>query len=133
MRLPRSIENLLAAHSRWAETEGKEGRPADLADRDLRHIPSFSRFTLTALIAPGALLYGANLEGASLQGSNLAGCDLRSARLGGADLRGVNFSGAQLNHADLRDTKLGPLLISGASDTSSGSHALSVAPHPLDP
>jgi len=89
-----TIENLLAAHSRWAETEGKEGRPADLADRDLRHIPSFSRYTLTALIAPGALLYGANLEGASLQGSNLAGCDLRSARLGGADLRGVNFSGA---------------------------------------
>ena len=67
--------------------------------------------TLTALIAPGAVLYGIDLEGASLQGSNLAGCDLRAARFAGADLRGVNLSGAKLNHADLRNAKLGPLLI----------------------
>src|SRR5690606_25837022 len=107
------IDKLLEEHQRWAESEGQDGKPADLTGMDLRHITSMSHRRLTALIAPDALLYGVNLEGASLQGSNLANCDLRSARLGGADLRGVNFSGAQLNHADLRDTKLGPLVITG--------------------
>ncbi len=104
-----TIEKLLEEHSRWAETDGRQGKPADLTGKDLRHIPQLSQYKLTALIAPQALLYGVNLEGTSLQGSNLAGCDLRSAKLGGADLRGVNLSGALLNHADLRDAKLGPL------------------------
>ena len=96
---------------------GRKRRPRRQARRSHRHgsapdHASCRNRTLTALIAPGAMLYGVNLEGASLQGSNLAGCDLRSAKLGGADLRGVNLSGAKLNHADLRDAKLGPLMIS---------------------
>ena len=105
-------KQLLDSHTRWAETDGREGAPADLSGLDLRRVKRLSHRMLTALIAPGAVLYGVNFEGASLQGSNLAGADLRSAKLGGADLRGVNLSGAKLNHADLRDTKLGPLMIS---------------------
>src|ERR1700742_4246634 len=106
-----SIEKLLEEHSQWAETDARLGKPADLTGKDLRQITPLSRYRLTALIAPEALFYGINLEGASLQGSNLAGCGLRSAKLGGADLRGVNLSGALLNHADLRDCKRGPLMI----------------------
>ena len=98
------VDKLLEDHTRWAESDGRDGKPADLTGMDLRHVTSLSHRMLTALIAPDALFYGVNMEGASLQGSNLAGCDLRSAKLGGADLRGVNLSGAQLNHADLRDT-----------------------------
>ncbi len=97
---------------RWAETEGREGRPADLTGMDLRQVQKLAHRMLTALIAPGVQFYGMDLQGASLQGSNLSGADLRSANLRGADLRGVNFSGAKLNHADLRDTKMGPLMIS---------------------
>jgi uncharacterized protein YjbI with pentapeptide repeats len=107
------IDNLLTEHTKWAESDGREGKPADLTGMDLRHVTSLSQRRLTALIAPDALLYGVNLEGASLQGSNLGGADLRSAKLGGADLRGCNLSGALLNHTDLRDTKLGPLMIAG--------------------
>ena len=68
---------------RWAESDGREGKPADLSGLDLRWVKDLSQRKLTALIAPGAILYGVNFEGASLQGSNLAGCDLRSAQLHG--------------------------------------------------
>ena len=105
------IEEMLEAHTRWAQSDGREGKPADLSGLDLRRVKNLSHRMLTALIAPGAILYGVNLEGASLQGSNLAGCDLRAARLHGADLRGVNLAGAKLSHADLSDTNLSPLLI----------------------
>jgi len=105
------FEAMLKAHMRWAESDGREGKPADLSGLDLRWVKDLSKRKLTALIAPGATLYGVDFTGTSLQGSNLSGCDLRSARFTGADLRGVNMSGAKLNHADLRESKLGPLLI----------------------
>lgn len=101
------IADILESHSRWAESDGREGTPADLTNMDLRALKSLTNRALTALIAPRAILYGLNLEGASLQGSNLAGTDLRGAKLSGADLRGVNLTGAKLNNADLRDVRMG--------------------------
>jgi uncharacterized protein YjbI with pentapeptide repeats len=74
-----SLIELLNAHSRWAETDGREGKPADFTGMDLRELKSLAHRPLTALIAPGAMLYGLDLEGASLQGSNFAGADLRGA------------------------------------------------------
>ena len=75
--LPVPIEDMLDAHSRWVETDGRDGQPVDLSGMDLRKLKSLAHRALTALIAPGATLYGLNLEGALLQGSNLQGCDLR--------------------------------------------------------
>ena len=112
LQLPVPIEELLEAHARWVETDGREGKPADLSGMDLRGVAALGSRPLTALIAPDAIFYGLNLEGASLQGSNLQNADLRSVRLVGADLRGVNLVGAKLNYADLRDAKIGPLMIS---------------------
>jgi uncharacterized protein YjbI with pentapeptide repeats len=107
-----ALMEMLQSHALWAESDGREGKPADLSGRDLRELRSLSHRQLTALIAPGAMFYGLDLEGASLQGSNLAGADLRGCRLAGADLRGANLSGAKLGNANLHDAKLGPLLIS---------------------
>lgn len=110
-KMPVNPEAMLDAHARWAESSGREGTPADLSGMDLRRIPNLGTRQLTALIAPKAVLYGLDLEGASLQGSNLSGADLRCVRLCGADLRGVNLSGAMLTRSDLRDARLGPLVI----------------------
>jgi uncharacterized protein YjbI with pentapeptide repeats len=110
--LPEPIEELLAKHARWAETEGRDGHPADLSGVDLRSVKGLPHAMLTALIAPGAVLYGMDLTGARLQGAQLEGADLRYTKLGGADLRGANLNKAKLANADLRDVNLGPLLIS---------------------
>ncbi len=110
--LPVPVEELLASHARWVETDGREGQPADLSRLDLRKFGSFAHRMLTALIAPGANFYGQCLEGASLQGSNLQGADLRYAKLAGADLRGVNLIGAKLGNADLHGCQIGLLMIS---------------------
>ena len=112
--LPAPVAELLDAHSRWVESDGREGKPVDLTEMDLRSLKSLTHRALTALIAPGAVFYGLDMRGVLLQGSNLQGADLRGTQLAGADLRGANLSGAKLNNADLRDAKLGPLLISDA-------------------
>ena len=110
--LPRPVEEMLAIHARWAETNGAEGVPADISGIDLRPLGSLAHAILTALIAPKAVLYGLDLSGARLQGAQLEGADLRGTKLAGADLRGANLKGAKLANADLRDANLGPLLIS---------------------
>jgi uncharacterized protein YjbI with pentapeptide repeats len=110
--LPEPIEDMLAAHARWAETHSREGRPADLCGVDLRPLKELKHRQLTALIATGAVLYGLDLTGALMQGAQLEGADLRGVKLTGADLRGANLKNVKLANADLRDVNLGPLLIS---------------------
>src|SRR5262249_10327124 len=51
------VESILAAHARWAETQGREGRPADFSGYDLRSLRGLSHAQLTALIAPGGVFY----------------------------------------------------------------------------
>jgi uncharacterized protein YjbI with pentapeptide repeats len=46
------IEELLDAHGRWAESDGREGRPADFTAMDLRNLKGMAHRALTALIAP---------------------------------------------------------------------------------
>jgi uncharacterized protein YjbI with pentapeptide repeats len=109
--LPQTPEDLLAAHALWANSDGKEGRPADLSGVDMRPLKNLSRAILTALIAPKAVLYGMDLSGARLQGAHLEGADLRCVNFSGADMRGANLRNAKLSKADFRDADLGPLLI----------------------
>jgi hypothetical protein len=56
---------------------------------------------LTAAVAGGA-----DLSGADLRRANLSGADLRRAYLTGADLSGANLSGADLRRADLSGANL---------------------------
>ncbi len=73
---------ILEAHRKWGESEGKEGKKADLARANLR----------------GAHLFEANLQGASLNEANLQG-----AKLTGANLEGANLSEADLRGANLEN------------------------------
>ena len=103
----------LDRHARWCETNGKSGEPSTFNDKDLRGLESLARRNLTALQARNAIFYGLDMEGVELQGAKLAGADLRMVSLRGADLRGADLTGARLNNADLREVKLGPLLLPG--------------------
>ncbi len=74
------LKQILEAHQKWLESDGKVEKRADLTKANLG---------------------GANLQGANLQGANLKGADLRKADLIFANLRGANLSFAQLQRADL--------------------------------
>ena len=54
------VIRILAAHRKWLETKGEQGKKADLQK---------------------ALLFGADLRLANLQGADLRGADLRNADL----------------------------------------------------
>ena len=89
------LKEILEKHKLWLNSNGKEGKYADLY---------------------GANLYGANLSGANLSGANLYGADLTCVELIGADLSGAiltcadltraNLSGANLSGANLRCANL---------------------------
>src|SRR5262249_8130024 len=67
--LSEPVDVILKAHKRWAETQGREGRPADFSGYDLRAVKAIPHAVLTALIAPRAVFYGLDLTGARLQGA----------------------------------------------------------------
>ena len=74
------LQNILASHKLWVETNGKQGTRASLEGADLR----------------GVYLRGVNLYGADLNCANLYGADLRDADLTGANLTGANLTGTIL-------------------------------------
>ncbi len=65
---PEKLQEILEAHRKWVESEGKEGERADL--------------------------FGADLSRADLRGANLEGADLRGAKLQGAYLGWANHQEA---------------------------------------
>ncbi len=79
------LDEILQAHKKWLESDGKEGLRANLC---------------------GANLCDADLCGADLRGANLRDADLCDADLCDADLRHANLRGANLRDADLRDADL---------------------------
>lgn len=81
----RELEQILADHRHWLETDKRQGKRADLSGADLDGVD-----------LSGVLLSGANLSGASLNKTNLS-----SAQLSHTDLSGASLHGANLRHADL--------------------------------
>ncbi len=92
---PNELANILEAHRKWVESEGKEGERADL-----------SKANLQKAILRGANLQGAILLLANLQKAILRGANLQKAFLGGANLQGANLDGANLQGADLTEANL---------------------------
>lgn len=96
------LPDVLALHRIWLESDGRQGRRADLSD---------ARFV-------GAVLCGVNFERAGLRRADFTGADLRNANLRSADLseavfdrtdlQGADFSGADLKGLSLRTSTLGP-------------------------
>lgn len=85
------FQKVLDSHCRWVESEGREGKRADL-----------SRFELKGADLFGANLRSANLSGASLANADLSDCDLENADLENADLKGASLAWANIRHANLR-------------------------------
>jgi len=79
------LNNCLASHKLWVETNGKQGQRANLVGANL----SYSNLY-------GACLEGANLENANLYGANLVGANLSYSNLTGANLKWANLEGANL-------------------------------------
>jgi uncharacterized protein YjbI with pentapeptide repeats len=109
--LDEPLPALIAQHERWVESEGREGAQLDLSGFDLRTAPPLAGAELAALKASDSVFYGLNLMGIGLQAAQLDRADLRSCNLRGADLRGISLKGARLTNADLRECRLGPLIV----------------------
>ena len=98
------LNNCLASHKLWIESEGKEGTRANLKDANL----------LGANLTYADLL-GANLTYADLGGANLKDADLRGAYLYRADLGGANLKDADLRGANLEGAYLAGAILTGAN------------------
>ena len=82
------INDVLASHQKWLDSNGESGERADLSSGILQQ----------------ADLHGANLEGA----------DLKGAKLSVSDLMGANLKGADLSHADLWMSDMKDTILEGA-------------------
>jgi uncharacterized protein YjbI with pentapeptide repeats len=100
-RLDQEIfSQILQAHALWLNSEGKEGRRANLKDTDLRHI-SFQGANLVQASLRGVNLDGVDLRGAMLQEADFTEAKLVGSNLSGLELRRVNFASAHLDRAVL--------------------------------
>ena len=89
------LKTILEQHKLWLNSNGKEGKRADLTGANL---------TCTNLT--GTNLTGADLSSADLTWADLTGANLTSADLYGACLYGANLFGADLTGANLIDSEL---------------------------
>ena len=109
------LKEILDQHQLWIESNGVQGKCADLEDARLDGanlinadlegailcIADLTGANLTGAKLTGANLYGANLSDASLTGANLSGANLTYVNLGYANLHGANLRGAFLEGANL--------------------------------
>ncbi len=83
------LKQILAAHKKWLETKGKQGKRAYLGDANLEK----------------ADLWRANLQEADLMEANLQEANLLRADLRKANLRKANLRKANLRKANLFEVK----------------------------
>jgi DNA-binding NarL/FixJ family response regulator len=119
------IGPILAAHTVWLLSHGKEGSRAQLKGADLHGRPLAKTNLASAGLREADLtdtdcrlavfvsadlrradFSAADLSGADLSVANLRGAGLRMARLAGASLRGADLAGACLSDAVLDGTDL---------------------------
>ncbi len=108
------LQEILEAHRKWVESEGKEGERADLFEANLQEAD------LDGANLQEANLYEANLQGADLVEANLQGAylleaNLQEAYLVEANLQGAKLRGAKLQGASLREAKLQGAYLDGAN------------------
>ncbi len=89
------LQEILAQHKSWVESEGKEGTRARLCGANLKEAD-----------LQEADLSEANLQKADLRGANLQKADLRGANLLAANLQEANLSEANLKEANLQEAIL---------------------------
>src|SRR6516165_710497 len=94
------IEQMLASHRLYLETEYHEGHRANFALADLSG-RDFSGFNLRGVKMDRAVLRGTDFSGANLRGGNLIGAIAQQACFDLADLSRARLSGANLVSAAL--------------------------------
>jgi uncharacterized protein YjbI with pentapeptide repeats len=109
--LDEPLAALIAKHERWVRSQGHQGAQLDLSGFDLRTAPPLAGIELAAVKAGDSVFYGLDLTGIGLAAAQLDRADLRSCNLRGADLRGISLRGARLSNSDMRDCRLGPLVV----------------------
>ena len=90
---PDEIEQMLALHRLYLETEYHEGHRANFSSTDLTG-RDFSGLNLRGIKMDRAVLRGADLTGARLQSANLIGAMLQEARFDKAHSSRARLSGA---------------------------------------
>jgi Pentapeptide repeats (8 copies) len=94
------LNQILDKHKLWLETNGAEGKRANLTGANLTGA-NLEGANLSGANLCAANLYDANLSGANLRGANLEDANLACANLGGANHLDANLSGANLRGANL--------------------------------
>ena len=107
------LKEILDQHRLWLETNGVQGKLANLEGADLRGADLWGA-NLNGAKLNGAKLYRANLYRASLTGAYLGSADLDSANLTDANLHGAYLRDANLCGANLRGTILTGAYLGGA-------------------
>jgi uncharacterized protein YjbI with pentapeptide repeats len=93
-KLKMDLIDIIKDHVNWLETEGKEGRRANLGDAFLKDV------NLSEVNLARAYMVGVNLEGADLSKANLSGANLVGAKLSEANLEGAYIFNAKLEGAE---------------------------------
>ena len=99
------IEEMLASHRLYLETEWRQGHRANFASADLTG-RDFSGLNLRGIKMDRAVLREANFTGAYLQRATLIGVISEKACFDRADLSGARLSGANLVSASVQDACL---------------------------
>jgi hypothetical protein len=97
---PDEIEEMLAGHRLYLETEYHQGHRANFSSADLTG-RDFSGLNLRGIKMDRASLSGADFTGAHLQSANLIGAIAERACFDRADLSRARLSGANLVSASL--------------------------------
>ncbi len=118
------LAQILEFHRKWVESEGKEGKPADLSYTNLQKADligaNLQRADLGGANLQGAHLFRANLQGAAVRGVNLQEADLFQANLQQTDLSGANLGRAKLFRTELREARLQDASLTGAKSLLAG-------------
>ena len=108
------LKEILDQHKIWIESNGVQGKCADLENAYLCGA-NLINADLEGAILCIADLWGANLTGAKLTGANLYGASLRGANLTGANLTGANLTYVNLEYANLVGANLIGASLEGAN------------------
>lgn len=108
------LADILEAHGRWLNSNGREGERANLSRSDLSGA-SLGETRLAMADLSGSRLIGAYLVLSDLSQANLSDADLTGADLSGADILLANLSDANLSDADLSVADLSGANLAGAS------------------
>ena len=96
MNLKSVLKEVLEAHQKWVESDGREGRRASLRNAVLQeadlHDANLQQADLEGARLSVADLMGANLRCANLKHADLWMADMKNANLQGAELQGANLT-----------------------------------------